>query len=195
MGEMLRSYGSGVHLLKLRNVQFGLIATFLIMFIQSMFNSFMPIYLNELGYSILLISLIISLKDMASLLSRIVLGWTLKKFRMEWILLGAGFLASLCVFMIPFAGLNIVVFLILTICMGGAVGLNMPVSIMIMVNDTEDNERGRLMGLRLIINRLSQIISLAYIRGIRTLGRAIHSLLKRWYVLIPHYDKFFSIYV
>lgn len=159
MNEIVKSYGSGVHLLKLRSVQFGLVATFLIMFIQSMFNSFMPIFLNDLGYSIILISVIISLKDMASLLSRVVLGWTLKHFRMEWVLLSAGFLAALCVFMIPIAGLNIISFVILTLCMGGAVGLNMPVSIMIMVNETKESDRGKLMGLRLIINRLSQIVS------------------------------------
>lgn len=157
--EMAKSYGNGIHLLKLRSVQFGLVVTFLIMFIQSMFSSFMPIYLNDLGYSIILISVIISLKDLAALLSRVVLGWTLLKFRMEHVLLSAGFLAALCVFLIPFAGIYVTTFMILTIFMGGAVGLNMPVSIMIMVNDTKEKDRGKLMGWRLIINRLSQILS------------------------------------
>ena len=49
--------------------------------------------------------------------------------------------------------------LILAIVLGGAVGINLPVSIMIVVNDTKDSDRGKLMGLRLIVNRFSQIIS------------------------------------
>lgn len=71
----------------------------------------------------------------------------------------AGFIAAVCVFLIPFAGLYVIGFIVLTILMGGAVGLNMPVSIMIMVNDTKERDRGKLMGIRLIINRLAQILS------------------------------------
>lgn len=153
------SYKSGLHLTRYRSVRFGLVATFLIMYIQSMFTSFMPIYLNELGYPILLIALMIALKDLASMLSRFALGWILRLTNMERVLLGAGFLAALGILLIPLAGIHAAGFMVLTAMMGGALGLNMPVSIMIMVNETQEDERGKLMGLRLIVNRLSQSVS------------------------------------
>ncbi|HZG76455.1 MAG TPA: MFS transporter, partial [Paenibacillus sp.] len=54
------SYLSGLHLMRHRGVQFGLIATFLIMFIQSMFMSFIPLYLHSLGYGSWTISAVVS---------------------------------------------------------------------------------------------------------------------------------------
>ena len=45
------------------------------------------------------------------------------------------------------------------VVMGGAVGLNLPLSIMIMVDAVGETERGKLMGLRLLVNRVSQMLS------------------------------------
>ncbi len=153
------SYMSGIHLTKTRSVQFGLIATFLIMYIQSMYMSFMPLFLKQLGYSTLIVSIIISVNGLSGMLSRYGLSWLMKRTHMERILLTAGFIASICVILTPFAGPHMVGMLILVIVLGGAVGINLPVSIMIVVNDTKDSDRGKLMGLRLIVNRFSQIIS------------------------------------
>lgn len=153
------SYASGYSLMKIRSVQFGLIATFLIMYIQSLYGSFMPIYLNELGYPTIFISIIISIKGLAGLTSRYGLGWLMRKTHMERILIGAGFVAAACVALTPLAGFNIVLIVLVALIMGGAVGINLPVSIMIVVNDTKEADRGKLMGLRLIMNRFSQIMS------------------------------------
>jgi MFS family permease len=153
------SYISGIHLTKTRSVQFGLIATFLIMYIQSMYMSFMPLYLKELGYSTIIVSLIISVNGLSGMLSRFGLGWLMARTHLERILISAGFVASICVVLTPFAGMHLVGMLILVIIMGSAVGINLPASIMIVVNDTKDSDRGKLMGLRLIVNRFSQIIS------------------------------------
>ena len=159
MKGIVDSYMSGIHLTKTRSVQFGLIATFLIMYIQSMYMSFMPLYLKQLGYTTFIVSLIISLNGLSSMLSRFGLSWLMKRTHMERILIGAGIIASICVVITPFAGLHLVGMLLLVIIMGGAVGINLPVSIMIVVNDTKDSDRGKLMGLRLIVNRFSQILS------------------------------------
>ncbi|MBW7460174.1 MFS transporter, partial [Paenibacillus sepulcri] len=153
------SYASGFHLTKIRSVQFGLIGTFLIMYIQSLYMSFMPIYLNELGYTTLLISIIISINGLAGMLSRYGLGWLMARTHMERILLIAGLTAAVCVVFTPIAGFHIAGVIILVLVMGGAVGINLPVSIMIVVNDTKDSDRGKIMGLRLIMNRFSQILS------------------------------------
>lgn len=156
---ILRSYGSIVQLTKFQSVQFGLIATFIIMFIQAMYRSFMPIYLKEIGYSILLVSVVISLKEMAAMLSRLGLGWIMKRTHLERILIVAGFIASVCVMIIPIAGLHSVSIILVTLLIGGTTGINLPISIMVMVNDTKESDRGKVMGLRLIVNRFSQILS------------------------------------
>jgi MFS family permease len=153
------SYISGLHLMKIRSVQFGMIATFLIMYIQSLYMSFMPIYLNELGYSTVIISAIISIRGLASMLSRYGLDWFMRRASMERILLVAGFIASIGVVLTPIAGMNMALMIILVLIIGGAVGINQPVSIMIMVDDDSGPNRGKLMGMRLIMNRLSQIMS------------------------------------
>lgn len=156
---IVNSYLSGVHLTKSRSVQFGLIGTFLIMYIQVLYSSFMPIYLDEMGYTTLLISLIISIQGLAGMASRFALGWIMKRTHLERILLVAGFIASVCLILTPIAALNAVGIITLSLVMGCAVGINLPVSMMIMVNDTKDTDRGKLMGLRLLMNRFSQIIS------------------------------------
>jgi DHA1 family multidrug resistance protein-like MFS transporter len=156
---IMDSYISGIHLTKIRSVQFGLIGTFLIMYIQSMYMSFMPLYLNQLGYSTLIVSLVISLNGLSGMMSRFGLGWLMKRTHMERILITAGFIASICVVLTPLAGLHLAGMILLVLIMGGSVGINLPVSIMIVVNDTKETDRGKLMGLRLIINRFSQILS------------------------------------
>jgi len=153
------SYTSGVHLTKIRSVQFGLIGTFLIMYIQALYMSFLPLYLDELGYGAMFISIAVALKGLSGILSRYLLGWIMKHNQLESILIGAGLIAALCVVVTPIAGLHVATIIILILILGGAVGVNLPISIMIMVNDTNESDRGKLMGLRLLMNRFSQILS------------------------------------
>ncbi len=156
---ILDSYTSGLHLTKIRAVQFGLIGTFLIMYIQAIYMSFMPLYLKELGYGTLFISFVLSANGVAGMLSRYALGWIMKRTHLERILTIAGAVAAMCIGLTPIAGFHMAGIITIVLIMGSAVGINLPVSIMIMVNDTKENERGKLMGLRLLANRFSQIIS------------------------------------
>ncbi len=156
--EMLRSYVSGFELARNRGVQFGLMATFLIMFMQSMSFSFIPLYLSAAGYGTGMISAMVSLNGLAGLTFRFFLSWMVKKVGLERLLIIAGCVAASCLTLLPFASVNAVLFGLVTLLMGSAVGLNLPVSIMIMVNDSAEGDRGKVMGLRLLANRLAQII-------------------------------------
>jgi predicted MFS family arabinose efflux permease len=156
---IINSYTSGLHLTQNKAVQFGLVATFLIMYIQAIFMSFMPLFLKEMGYTTIFIAVILAAKGLSGMLSRFALSWLMNRTHLERILTAAGMIASICVVITPIAGFHMATVLILVLIMGGALGINMPVSIMIMVNDTQDSDRGKLMGLRLLINRFSQIIS------------------------------------
>jgi MFS family permease len=140
-------------------VQFGLTGTFLVMYIQALYMSFLPLYLAQNGFATFLIALTISLKGLAGMLSRFALTELMKRFSLELILLSAGTIAAVGVVLTPFAVVNPVTMLLLAAVIGGAVGVNLPVSIMIMVDAVGESERGKLMGLRLLVNRFSQVLS------------------------------------
>lgn len=155
----LDSYRRGFDLAGQRPVQFGLTATFIIMYIQSLYNGFLPLYMDSVGYSTMAISGALALNGLSAMLTRFMLGGLMKRVAPEIILTVAGFLAAICVAVTPLAGLNIVSMYLCVLVMGGAVGVNLPVSIMVMVDSVGESQRGKLMGLRLLVNRFSQILS------------------------------------
>lgn len=159
VGGFVGSYKRGIDLAGHRPVQFGLTATFLIMYIQSLYNSFLPLYMDSVGFSTMVISIALALNGLSAMLTRYILGGIMDRMAPERILSLAGFVAAICVVLTPLAGGHVVTMLALVVVMGGAVGVNLPVSIMIMVDAVGETERGKLMGLRLLVNRFSQVLS------------------------------------
>jgi predicted MFS family arabinose efflux permease len=157
--EVLHSYSSGWKLTKNRGVQFGLAGTFLIMFIQVLSMSFVPLLLHSHGYGAWVISAMISLSGLSGIVSRLFLDRFIRRLGLERLLIFAGVVAAASLIAIPAAAASVVVFGLLTMLSGSAAGMNLPVSIMIMVNDTAESERGKVMGLRLLVNRISQMLS------------------------------------
>ncbi|MCH8467178.1 MAG: MFS transporter, partial [Roseinatronobacter sp.] len=153
------SYRNGLNLTHHRAVQFGLTATFLIMYVQALYITFMPLYLAQNAYPTMLISVVIAMKGFAGMLSRFVISYLMRFAPLERILTTAGIVAAACVGLTPVAVETPAMMIALAILMGASVGINMPVSIMIMVDVIGDEKRGKLMGLRLLTNRLAQIIS------------------------------------
>lgn len=156
---MMSSYRDGIDLARLRPVQFGLTGTFLVMFIQSLYLSFLPLYLAQNGYGTMLIAIIVSIKGLAGMLARFGLGLLMRRLPLETILTAAGTVAAVCVVVTPFAVAEPLAMIATAVVLGGAVGLNLPVSIMIMVDAVAEARRGKLMGLRLLSNRFAQILS------------------------------------
>lgn len=156
---IMGSYTSGIALTKSRGVQFGLIASFLIMFVQEIYTSFMPLYLKELGYSKLVITAMISARGFTGLLSQYALSWIMRLAHLERILIVAGFIAAFTLVLTPIAVLHVASVTVIVLVAGAATGINLPVSTMIMVNDIRDADLGKAVGLRLITGRLSQIVS------------------------------------
>jgi MFS transporter, DHA1 family, multidrug resistance protein len=156
---VLSSYRGGIDLARLRPVQFGLTATFLVMFIQALYMSFLPLYLAQNGYATMLIAAIVSIKGLAGMLARFGLTIVMKRFPLEQILTTAGTIAAVCVVLTPLVVAEPAAMIATAVVLGGAVGVNLPVSIMIMVDAVGEERRGKLMGLRLLSNRFSQILS------------------------------------
>jgi MFS transporter, DHA1 family, multidrug resistance protein len=156
---IVTSYRRGISLAGSRPVQFGLTATFLVMYIQALYMSFLPLYLSQNGFATFLISVTISVHALAAMLSRVGLDWLMKRYSLEAILLAAGTTAAIGVVLTPLAVVSPAMMIALVGIIGAAVGVNLPVSIMIMVDAVGESERGKLMGLRLLANRFSQVLS------------------------------------
>ncbi|KKB11304.1 hypothetical protein VE25_13385 [Devosia geojensis] len=153
------SYRRGIDLTIHRPVQFGLVGTFVIMYIQALYMGFLPLFLDQYGYSAFQIATILSWQGLAGMMSRLIVNALMRRFSLEHILAGAGFLASICVVLTPVVAPNIFLTYALIFVLGAATGVNLPVSIMIMVDAVGEDQRGKLMGLRLLINRFSQTVS------------------------------------
>ena len=154
----LTGFREGLALARLPGVQYGLMGTFLIHFLQSVWTSFFPLFLEQLGYAAFAISVFVALRGGAALLSRAALPRVMKLASQERILAGAGCVAALCLMAIPALGPLPVALGLLTVLLGAATGINMPVSTIIMVDDTHERDRGKVMGLRLLTNRASQVV-------------------------------------
>lgn len=153
------SYRRGIDLTTNRPVQFGLVGTFVIMYIQALYMGFLPLYLDQFGYTAFQIATILSWQGLAGMMSRLIVHWLMRRYSLEHILAGAGFLASICVVLTPVVAPDIVLTYVLIFFLGAATGINLPVSIMIMVDAVGEDQRGKLMGLRLLVNRFSQTMS------------------------------------
>ncbi|WP_102959446.1 MFS transporter [Mangrovicella endophytica] len=153
------SYRRGLDLTAHRPVQFGLVGTFIIMYIQALYSGFLPVYLDQFGYSALQIASILSWQGLAGMLSRFVIKSLMRRFTLERILTVAGLIAAFCVVLTPAAAPNVVLTYVLMFVLGAAAGVNLPVSMMIMVDAVGESQHGKLMGLRLLVNRFSQTVS------------------------------------
>ncbi|WP_127751695.1 MFS transporter [Devosia sp. 1566] len=153
------SYRRGIGLTAHRPVQFGLVGTFVIMYIQALYMGFLPLYLVQFDYTAFQIATILSWQGLAGMMSRLIVDRLMRRFSLEHILAAAGFIASFCVVLTPVVAPNIVLTYMLIFVLGAATGINLPVSIMIMVDAVGEDQRGKLMGLRLLVNRFSQTVS------------------------------------
>jgi len=129
------------------------------MYIQALYMGFLPLYLDQFGYTAFQIATILSWQGLAGMMSRLIVYWLMRRYSLEHILAGAGFLASICVVLTPVVAPDIVLTYVLIFFLGAATGINLPVSIMIMVDAVGEDQRGKLMGLRLLVNRFSQTMS------------------------------------
>ena len=146
-------------LLSIKAVQAGLIITFIIMFIQGLYISFVPIYFHNSEYSTQWIAVSLSAYGFAGLAARMLIPRLGKAIGLMPLLLWAGTVSSVCVLLMPVTVISPLMGLALMLVMGSAVGLNLPISIMLMVDWVDGPNHGKLMGWRLLVNRTAQMIS------------------------------------
>lgn len=146
-------------LLDIKAVQAGLIITFIIMFIQGLYISFVPVYFQNSGYSTQWIGFSLAAYGFAGMTARVMIPWLTRRLGLMPLLLLAGAISSLCILAMPLSAASPLAGLALMLIMGAAVGLNLPISIMLMVDWVRGPDHGKLMGWRLLVNRTAQMLS------------------------------------
>lgn len=146
-------------LLKIKAVQAGLIITFIIMYIQGLYISFVPVFFHQNGYSTQWIAISLAAYGFGGLSARVLIPWLSERLGLMALLLMAGTIASAGILLMPLSAISPASGLILMLITGGAVGLNLPISIMLMVDWVKGSDHGKLMGWRLLINRTAQMSS------------------------------------
>lgn len=139
-----------------REVQVGMIGTFANLFVSGMWTSFYPIYLISTGFAPSIAGLLVAVKGLAQVAARPFLQPISRRLGRSGALIAATGVALLPIAITPL--LHSLPFLALAAVVSGVgLGLNLPLTILIMARNTRPEERGVAMGLRLVMNRVALI--------------------------------------
>jgi MFS family permease len=145
--------------LGVRGAQLAILSSCSILLAQRAYSTFFPVLLDNLGYSVSAIGLLLSLRALSSTLIRPFIPHVVSLFKTRshtlfivmtaigGAIIGAGFSYT-----IPWL-------MFFTLLMGACGGISQPVSVLMMANAVADSERGFALGLRLMGNRLAQVTS------------------------------------
>jgi MFS family permease len=150
-------YTNGLHLLRNGGFIATLLCTFIALFIVDVRMTFLPIYLKELNISPFRIGILISIGAFSALLIKPIYASLIDKLGYK-VLLVVTFALSLSLLFLTPALTHFYSFVVLLLISGVALGINQPLSLSLISESTDRNERGIAIGLRLMANRLSQLL-------------------------------------
>jgi MFS family permease len=138
-----------------RNLKFAviLLTTFIAMFIMDVRSAFLPVYLDSRHMSHMQIGMLVSVGAFV----RPIYPRLMRTFGFRSVLIMTYAVSLLLLFVVPllqgFSSLAVLIFVT-----GLALGVNQPLTLSMVANYTDPNERGLGIGLRLMANRASQLI-------------------------------------
>ncbi|OMP66258.1 MFS transporter [Domibacillus epiphyticus] len=152
-----KMYANSGRLLKNKGVVAALLCTFIVLYIIDVRMTFLPIYLQEINFSPFKIGILISIGAFSAFLVKPIYPALIEKLGYK-VLLAVTFISSLSLlFVTPFLT-HYFGFVLLILFSGVALGINQPLSLSLISENTDENERGIAVGLRLMSNRLAQLI-------------------------------------
>jgi MFS family permease len=133
-----------------------LLASFVALYVQAIRMSFYPLFLERQGVSLSQIGFVLSLMGVASIAIRLPLPALLRWFGAGRVLVLSMWVAVVGIGVTPWLG-SVWAIAIAAVGIGVGYGVNPAVTVELMARDTEPEERGLAMGLRVTSNRLAQI--------------------------------------
>jgi len=135
-----------------------LIASFVVLWANSLRTSFYPIYLAQQGVSVPAIGLVMSVAGVAILVARMGLPWLANRLGARPILVAATGLAVVALSITPVVVGSTIALGIASAAFGVGFGLNNPLTLDLVAEHTESDERGLAMGMRVVANRAAQVL-------------------------------------
>ncbi|WP_275983666.1 MFS transporter [Paenibacillus hamazuiensis] len=145
-------------LLKNPTIRKALASSALVLYSRDIFIAYYPLFAAKLGHTESQIGWIIALQGLAMVAVRLFLARLVDMFERRWVLLASIMLAGVSFLLFPLAG-DLVIFAILSSVMGIGLGCGQPLSMTTTYNASPKSKTGEVLGLRLAINRLSQLIA------------------------------------
>jgi MFS family permease len=152
-----KMYKKSLDLLKNRGIVATLLCTFIVLFIIDVRITFLPIYLQEIGMSPFKIGILISLGAWSALLIKPIYPVLIRILGYKFLLVVTFIFSLNLLFLSPLLS-NFFSYAVLFLFSGLALGINQPLSLSMISDQTTINDRGIAIGLRLMANRLSQLI-------------------------------------
>ncbi|MGM0881407.1 MAG: MFS transporter [Bacillota bacterium] len=149
---------ASVEMLKMPILRKALIASALALYSRDIFVAYFPLYGQELGMTATTIGWILSLQGFMMVAVRLFLTKLTDQFGRENVLVGSVILAGASFMLVPFTH-NFYLIGLWASLMGIGLGSGQPLSMATTYNASPKSRTGEVLGLRLSINRVSQLLA------------------------------------
>ena len=149
---------SSIQLIKNPLVKKALLSSALVLYSRDIFVAYFPLYGKEEGLSTSTIGIILSLQGLSMMVVRFILPRLIKKTNKELVLNSSIIIAGMSFLFFPFAS-HLFFFCLLSCLMGFGLGCGQPISLTTTYNASPKSRTGEVLGIRLMVNRFSQLIA------------------------------------
>lgn len=129
-----------------------------VLFSVEMFSTYFPLYAEEVGLSVGAIGMIMTARALASMLPRFLMGTILHRFGRRRALIGTFLFGGAAISMFSVVH-SFWLMLGVAVVVGLALGLAQPMSIVMVAESVARHQRGKVLAIRLMSNRIAQVIS------------------------------------
>lgn len=145
-------------LLKNPQIKVALFASALVLYSKDIFIAYFPLLGHHLGLSEVKIGWILAIQGLATMLIRFLLPKLLDWFSRRYILFISIITAGISFAIIPIFN-NVYLLALCTFLMGCGLGCGQPISMTITYNASPQDRTAEVLGLRLTVNRLAQVVA------------------------------------
>lgn len=149
---------SSISLLKMPLLRKAMLSSALALYSRDIFVAYFPLYGKEIHLSTSAIGWMITLQGFMMVAVRFSLTKLTHSFGRDKILMASIFIAGLSFFLIPITD-HVVLLGIWSACMGAGLGCSQPLSMSTAYNASPKSRTGEVLGLRLAVNKASQLVA------------------------------------